>query len=75
MEINLNLNQIVKVKLTAVGLHKFEDIRKMYGLHNCLPELDDQGYYRIQLWQFMRNYGDLFGNGRDPPVEMDIIIE
>ena len=53
MEVRINLNESVKFKLSERGK---EIYRHRYdGLE---PELDDDGYMSMQLWTFMRVFGE-----------------
>ena len=63
----LNLNSIIRVKLTDYGkdiyYHQFDDLNEWIGnrggtpLKRHYPEIDDSGYSKFQLWQFMQLYG------------------
>jgi hypothetical protein len=64
----LNLNDIIKVKLTDAGkdifYHKYDDLNKRiaesgskHPIEPRFPDVDDEGYSRFQLWDFMWIYG------------------
>ena len=63
----LNLNDIIKVKLTDLGkniyYHRFDNLNEWITNHGgdplerTYPEVDDEGYSKFQLWQFMKLYG------------------
>ena len=80
----LNLNSIVKVKLSDKGkdifYHQFDDINKSISARGCriieprFPDVDNEGYSRFQLWNFMNIYGDYFKLGMDPTPLEDLNI-
>ena len=68
MEIKINLNETVKVKLTDYGkdvyYHQFDDLNKRIiknggkPIEPHFPKEDENGYCEMQLWGLM----DLYGN-------------
>lgn len=60
----LNLNDIIKVKLTDAGkdifYHRWDEFNARCGQEVCkpgYPTVDEDGFVRIQLWYFMAIYG------------------
>ena len=86
-EIRYNLNDYVKFKLTDHGkeifYHQFdkwnEESLKEHGtlfIKPRFPEEDENGYTKMQLWQFMHLYGPHLWNGCEPPIfPMDIVLD
>lgn len=78
--IKINLNEMIKVKLTDHGkdifYHQFDEINEFVGrvaLEPHYPEVDENGYTKFQLWQFIDQYGEHIGVGKKPiimPFEM-----
>lgn len=67
MDIKINLNETIKVKLTDLGkeiyYHRFDDVNKMARsevIKPTMPDVDEEGYTRFQLWYFMQLYGEHF---------------
>lgn len=65
-----NINDFIKVKLTDHGkdiyYHQYDEFNKLYGgkiFKPRYPEVDSEGYTRIQLWQFMNIFGPHLYNG------------
>ncbi len=63
----ININEFVKVKLTDYGkdifYHQYDNINKKYNKNICkphLPDVDDEGYTKFQLWGLMQLYGTYF---------------
>lgn len=64
----LNLNSIVKVKLTDrgkdvyyhqyAGINKLRIERGMDPITPRMPEVDSEGYTKFQLWHFMKVFGE-----------------
>ena len=64
----LNLNCVIKVKLTEKG--KFIYFHRYDNLNDYLlkigktpippryPEIDENGFTKFQLWEFMKHYGE-----------------
>lgn len=63
----LNLNCVIKVKLTDYGkdifYHQYDELNK-YVIKNSrnfikprFPDVDSEGYTKFQLWDFMHIYG------------------
>lgn len=85
-EVGINLNEVVKFKLTDHGrdifYHRFDKvnatIRKCGGklIEPDMPKVDADGYTRMQLWEFMELFGPHTGmtmkNYVDP---LEIIYE
>ena len=83
----LNLNSIIKVKLTDYGkdifYHRHDDInasivqRGWKPIEPCFPRVDDEGFSKFQLWDFMNIYGDYFQLGleRVPIKDLSIYID
>lgn len=72
----INFNDSVRVKLTDWGkevyFHQFDELNKFITSHGGtpikpnFPEADENGYTRIQLWQFMEIFGQHIGMCKDP---------
>ena len=64
----LNLNSIIKVKLTDRGkdiyYHQFDDVNKECIARGIrpreprMPDVDSEGYTEFQLWHFMNMFGE-----------------
>jgi hypothetical protein len=75
----LNLNDIIKVKLTDCGkdifYHQHDELNKFImerggkPLKPWFPEIDADGYSEFQLWHFMNIYGRHMNNGAPAVVE------
>ena len=62
----LNWNSKVKVRLTDKGksiyFHQWDDfIKKGAAITPTYPDMDEDGYCEMQLWQFMSLYGEHIG--------------
>ena len=78
MQISLNLNDAVKVKLTDWGkeiyYHQFdalsENIRRRGGtpIEPRMPPVDADGYTTMQLWAFIQLYGPYTGMTKPPYI-------
>lgn len=83
MAININLNEIVKVKLTDLGkeifYHQHDEFNKRMGKEVIKPKYpreDEDGYSRFQLWYFIELYGNHFGMGYPNVIlPLEIIYE
>ena len=73
MEIKINLNETVKVKLTDYGkdvyYHQFDDLNKRIiknggkPIEPHFPKEDENGYCEMQLWGLMDLYGNYMSMG------------
>lgn len=80
----INLNHIVKVKLTGLGNKIYEDyLRSQYGSLSDylgisqikLKKIEDQdGYIHFPLWEFMSIFGEHFYVGSEAVTEDNAII-
>lgn len=80
----ININRIVKVKLTDLGNEIYEDyLQDEYEfLSHCSglaairleKEKDQDGYIHFQLWDFMRIFGEHFYVGSEAVTEDNEII-
>ena len=72
----INLNEIVKVKLTPLGAEiyykQFDEVNKQCGREICkpqMPQIDKDGYTEFQLWNFIELYGQHIGMCKPNVVE------
>ena len=84
--IRINLNDVVKFKLTDHGkyifYHRFDEvnakIRKRGGklIEPDMPKVDSDGYTRMQLWQFIELFGPHTGMAMKNYIEpLEIVYE
>ena len=77
----INLNEIVKVKLTPLGAEiyykQFDELNKECGREICkpqMPQIDKDGYTEFQLWHFIELYGQHIGMCKPNVIEpLDIV--
>ena len=79
--VRFNCNNIVKVKLTKVGIdiyyHRNDDINEQYQkelIKPNMPVIDNEGYSEFQLWELMKIFGKHMYNGCNPPFETEILF-
>lgn len=80
----INLNHIIKVKLTDLGNKIYEDyLQNEYKSLSHYPglaavrlekEKDQDGYIHFQLWEFMHIFGEHFYVGSEAVTEHNEII-
>ena len=81
--IRINLNEPIKVKLTAWGkeiyYHQYDRVNKYVGREVCKPKYpteDENGYTEFQLWCFMELYGEHMGMTLPNVIEpLEIVYE
>ena len=76
--LKFNVNDIVRVKLTQVGLNiirKKEDCYRHLKISGIKRKKDKEGYTKFQLWELMSLFGDHLYNGCDVPFNPEIKIE
>lgn len=60
----INLNQQIRVKLNSEGLKILLEYHMKYSIPNfdtreyVLSKVDENGYYEVQLWEFMHIFGE-----------------
>lgn len=80
MNIAININNKIKVKLTDFGKSILDkEVNKLKQISeapdNYTPyETDDNGYTEFQLWQFMSIFGDSLYNGNRQIIENNEIL-
>lgn len=85
MQVKVNINDFIKVKLTDHGKDIYEHhnddlIKKVEGdyIKEALKPIplnyDDKGYTDFQLWNFMNIFGKHMFNGAEPVIENNNII-
>ena len=79
-EIKFNVNYQVRVKLTPYGVsclyknyQRQKEIWEGVGLNQFTIRLDEDGYYRTQLWSLMQEFGEHIHLSRTP-FETEIIL-
>lgn len=70
-EVRINLNEIVKFKLTDYGkdiyYHRYDSLNEFmqmcFGkqIDASMPKVDEEGYTEMRLWEFMGIYGPHMG--------------
>ena len=81
--IRINLNELIKVKLTDWGkkiyYHQYDMVNRIVGKEVCKPKLpkeDENGYTEFQLWCFIELYGEHMGNALPNVIEpFEIVYE
>lgn len=75
-EVRINLNEVVKVKLTDLGkdiyYHQFDELNRRCGRIVCKPSFpkeDAEGYTKFQLWDFIETYGKHVGMAKPNVIE------
>lgn len=84
----VNINDYVKVKLNQAGkdiyFHRDDETRRAYAERNgyypaCFqpkyPEVDENGYSKFQLWEFMKIYSDYMDLGKALPFDSELIFK
>ncbi|QDV34028.1 hypothetical protein [Tautonia plasticadhaerens] len=69
--ITINLNEEVRVRLKPDGI-------RLYCEHyefRCVPQIDADGWTRIQLWRLMMIFGSHVCLAGDPPFEMAVVLD
>lgn len=83
-EIRINLNDNIKVKLTDLGkgiyYHRWDYIldccKGERPLKPKYPKVDEDGYTKFQLWDFISLYGRYIGMGLPNVIDpIEIIFE
>ena len=80
MIVKVNLNDLVKFKLTDRGkdiyFHQYDELNeylkqkigvKPFGQQ--MPDVDDHGYTKMQLWEFIELYGKYIGMAKQNVIE------
>ena len=73
---SINLNSFIYVRLTDDGKHIYyhqcDEINKQYGKEVVKPEwpeVDENGFTRFQLWEFIELYGPFTHMAWPSPIE------
>ena len=76
MEISINLNDWIKVKLTFYGRQVFNTYYSALDIKPPVIEVDDNGYSAFQLWDFIQIFGSHIYMGAQNVIEpLEIIKE
>lgn len=85
LDFKVNCNMGVKVKLTPAGveilrkrrerLNKIVASRGGKGFGEFELKVDEDGYYKTQLWMLFETFGSSMSVTQDQPFHLDIIIE
>jgi len=73
-ELDFNINDMVKVKLTKLGRKIYIDSYTRYGLEEPKIVIDVNGYTKFQMWTLMEVFGNYCGMARELPFETNIKI-
>lgn len=69
-----NLNDFVSVKLTRAGVDFYYQHEAAFGLVTDGPKTDEDGWFRIQLWELMSIFGSQIHMTSEPMFETEIIL-
>lgn len=76
--IELNLNQIVKVKLTKEAVEmkqkQIDEFNKKFN-ENLKIKIDADGYYEDQLWSIMHDFGSMLSLTTSPFLDCKILVD
>ena len=85
MDFKVNLNQVVKVKLTEYGVSVLKEqhdelnawikLRGGKSLGEFELRLDEDGYYSTQIWMLMSKFGHAMRMGNENPFNLEVIIK
>ena len=86
MIVKLNLNDVVRFKLTDHGkniyFHQHDELNNLLqakGLKTLecrYPEVDEDGYSKMQLWMFIELYSNHIGMAKPNVIEpIDLLFE
>jgi len=81
MKISVNINEMVKVKLSDKGreIHRknYEELFKgsSFSHEYREPKTDEEGFSEFQLHEIMNEFGSHIIMGRELPFETEIIFE
>ena len=67
-----NLNEYIKVKLTAKGKQIYKDY---YDNDPPTLDVDDEGYAKFQMWDFMQIFGEHISMGGPMICETNVKIQ
>jgi hypothetical protein len=80
-----NINEHVKIKLTTLGKtilwNRFKDMNELLISRGCAPHAgpafkeDENGYYEMQMWDFIETFAQYIGIAKTIPLEPIILIE
>ena len=84
MDFKVNINMFVKVKLTDYGIAILKERHDILndaieknggqGFGEFEVKLDEDGYYRTQMWELMKDFGDAMNFSNRNPFDLNIII-
>ncbi|WEZ09567.1 hypothetical protein P5663_06900 [Priestia flexa] len=84
MEVKVNFNEIVKVRLTKFGidilksrhmeLNNLIQKRGGKGLEEFKLKIDDDGYSSFQIWELMSTFGEYMYMSSELPFKADMVI-
>ena len=84
MDIKINLNMIVKVRLTDFGIYilkkQHEELNETIkknggaGFRMFQLDIDESGYYQTQLFTLIQKFGHVMSNSNEMPFYSDIIV-
>lgn len=70
-----NLNDYIKVKLTEYGRAVYKNHYAKYNLEGPKLNVDEEGYTKFQMWDFMHIFGDTMRMAGDLPYELNVEIQ
>ena len=70
-----NLNDYVKVRLNDYGICVYKSFYAKYGLDAPQLKMDEEGYVKFQVWDFMGIFGDSMRIGGRLPCDLNVLIQ
>ncbi|WP_075810245.1 hypothetical protein [Clostridium perfringens] len=78
MRYKINMNQMVKVRLSKEALERiqgeYNEFNKKFNEDLKLP-IDSEGYYKSQLWCIMKDFGDMICGCYSPIADCNILFD
>ena len=69
-----NLNNYIKFKWTEIGKQQYLKYFEELGITPVFPKTDENGYYFLQTWEFMRIFGRYMYNGCKQAIEENKVL-
>jgi len=79
-QVEFNINDYVWFKLTPHGAQVWQDYRNQWrdlgvNYDRELPLPDAEGYHHLQMWDWMRIFGEHLGNGFENCFETTVRLD
>lgn len=73
--VEFNMNDYIKFKIEEHGRNIWLAYYSIDGVDFKIPECDEEGYHKLQMWCYCKIFGKHMGNGFTNPTNLNVMMQ